>query len=206
MNGTELYERLATLFDESTAQYFTEDERWAALTSGQQEYAAIILAQYKAKSAINPSESIPEILRALYLSVSSTTGDSFIALPANFLYDISLSLGGAYNRPLLKRPLSRTIPFEKKNSYSGTSGYYYSITASQINMEIPQPTNPGGLAYTLEYLQKPTKIDSNTNPILPDYTHFAIAIFAFAQLLKKSARIQEALYQYQEFIQSIKYL
>jgi hypothetical protein len=206
MNSTEIYERLSTLLDESTAQYFTNDERWAALTDGQQEYTSIVLAQYKAKSIINPGESIPEILRALYVGVSSTTGDSFIANPSDFLYDISLSLGAPYSRPLLKRPLSRTIPFEKANSYSGTSGYYYSITASQILLEIPQPTNPGGLAYTLEYLKKPTKIDANTNPILPEYTHFAIVIFAFAQLLKKSARIQEALTQYQEFIQQIKYL
>lgn len=206
MTAQQMYERLATLLDESTAQYFTEDERWAALTDGQQEYAAIILAQYKAKVILNPSESIPEILRALYLSVSATTGDSFIALPQNFLYDISLVLGSPYSRPLLKRELSRTIPFDKANSYSGASGYYYSITASQILIEIPQPTNPGGLAYTLEYLQKPTNIDSNTNPILPDYTHYAIVVFAFAQLLKKSARIQEALVQYQEFIQSIRYV
>jgi hypothetical protein len=206
MNNTELYERLATLIDESTAQYFTDNERWAALTDGQQEYVSIILSQYKAKVLINPSEPIPEILRALYVTVISTTGDSFIALPQNFLYDISLVLGSPYSRPLLKRELSRTIPFDKANSYSGASGYYYSITASQILLEIPQPINPGGLAYTLEYLEKPTKINSNIDPILPEYTHYPIVLFAYAQLLKKSARIQEALYQYQEFIQSIKYL
>jgi hypothetical protein len=200
MNGTELYERLATLLDESTSQYFTDDERWAALTDGQQEYASTILTQYKARVLINPSESIPEVLRTLYKSLASSTSNSYIALPNDFLYDVSLLLGDQF---LLKRELSRIIPAEQANSLLGASGYYYSIS-SLINLEITTPSSP--VSFIFNYLQKPTDITQDVNPILPDFTHYPIVIYAYAELLKKSQRLQEALVQYQQFLQLIKYL
>lgn len=207
LTTVELLATLRTLLDESVEGFWKDGlDCYPALTDGQNEYTAIILAQYKAKVLINPSESIPEVLRPLYKTVSATTNASDFPLPTDFLYDISVQLGSPYSRPLLKRELSRTIPFDQANTYSGTQGYYYSIINDKVNLEIPTPTNPGGLSYTLEHFIKPTKIDSNTNPILPEFTHLAIVIYAFAQLLKKAQRGQEALGQYQEFLSLIKYL
>ena len=203
MDSAGLLAQLRTLLDETAEQFWLDSECFAALSDGQREYASTVLSQYKAKVLVNPSESIPEILRPLYKPVSSTTSTSYIALPSDFLYDVSLYLGGTYSRPLLKRELSRTIPAEQANSLLGASGYYYSINNSQINLEIPTPSN---LSYAFNYLQKPVDIAQGTNPVLPDFTHYAIIIYAFAELLKKSQRLQEALVQYQQFIQLVKYL
>ena len=186
--------------DESNEQFWLDSECFAALSDGQREYASTILSQYKAKVLINPSESIPEVLRTLYKILSSTTSTSYIALPNDFLYDVSLLLG---SQPLLKRELSRTIPAEQANSLLGASGYYYSID-SQINLEITTPSSP--VSFIFNYLQKPTDITQDVNPILPDFTHYPIVIYAYAELLKKSQRLQEALQQYQIFLQLIKYL
>lgn len=207
MTTVELLTTLRTLLDESIEGFWKDGlDCYPVLTDGQQEYTAIILAQYKAKVLINPSEPIPEVLRPLYKKVDSTTNTSYFSLPTDFLYDISLHLGSPYSRPFLKRDLSRAIPFEQANSYLGTQGYYYSIVNDRVNLEIPTPTNPGGQSYTLEHFIKPTIIDSNTNPILPEYTHLAIVIYAYAQLLKKAQRTQEAMAQYQEFLSLIKYI
>ena len=203
MLSADMLAQLRVLLDEAAEQFWLDTECYAALSDGQREYASTILSQYKAKVLINPSESIPEVLRPLYKPVSSTTSASYIVLPSDFLYDVSLYLGGTYSRPLLKRELSRTIPAEQANSLLGASGYYYSITNSQINLEIPTPSN---LSYIFNYLQKPVDINQDVNPTLPDFTHYTIVIYAFAELLKKSSRLPEALQQYQIFLQQIKYL
>lgn len=201
MTAPNMLVQLRTLLDEANEQFWLDSECFAALSDGQREYASTILSQYKAKVLINPSESIPEVLRTLYKILSSTTSTSYIALPSDFLYDVSLLLG---SQPLLKRELSRTIPAEQANSLLGASGYYYSISNSQINLEITTPSSP--VSFIFNYLQKPTDITQDVNPILPDFTHYPIVIYAYAELLKKSQRLQEALVQYQQFIQLVKYL
>jgi hypothetical protein len=207
MTATEMLVRLRTLFDERLSQFWDDElDCYPALTDGQNEYISLTLAQYKAKLSINSLEPLPETLRVLYVKKDASITTTSITLPTDFLYDISLSLGSPYLRPLLKRELSRAYPFEKANSLLGATGYYYSIINDKINLEIPTPTNPSGVSYGLEYLKVPAKIDSNTNPIAPSFAHQTIVIFAFAQLLKKAGRTDEAQNQYKEFLSLYKYL
>jgi hypothetical protein len=207
MTAAEILVKLRTLLDERLAQFWDDSlDCYPSLTDGQNEYITLALAQYKAKLLINPLEPLPETLRVLYVKESSNVTTTSITLPTDFLYDISLSLGLPYSRPLLKREVSRAYPFEKANSLLGATGYYYSVINDKINLEITAPTNPNGVSYDLEYLKIPTKIDSNTNPIIPTFAHQAIVIFAFAQLLKKAGRTDEAQNQYKEFLSLYKYL
>lgn len=203
MTSVQMLERLRTLLDEASAGFWSDDQCYEALSDGQEEYTAIVLAQYKARAIVNVSEPIPEILRTLYSKASLLLSDVSIDLPANFLYGISVYLGGTYNRPLMKRELSKTIVFDQQNSLMNPLGYYYYITNNKMIFEISTPTS---LACTIEFLIKPTDITSSINPVLPEYTHFSMIIYAYAQLLRKAQRLQEASTQYQEFISTVKYL
>jgi hypothetical protein len=199
-----MYNSLLTCTDEIVGQFWTEAQRWAALTDGQTEYTANILTQYKAKTLVNPSEPLPEILRSLYQKASLTISASAIPLPSTFLYDLSVYLAGTFNRYLIRREDSKKAGFDKKNPYLGASGYYYSLDNSGINLEIPTPSS---LSTTIEFLQKPTQIIIDTSvtpnvtiePILPDYTHWAIVVFAFAQLLNKNKLFDIGAAKYKEF-------
>lgn len=210
MTAAEMLVKLRTLLDEATQQFWQDDICYSALTDGQTEYVALILNQYKAKTIINSAEPLPEILRTLYYKTELTIAASAVPLPLNFLYDISVYLGGTYNRYLIRRELSKLASFDALNVYMGAKGYYYSLDNSNINLEIP---TPAGIACNIEWLQKPTQIIVTTatpavivDPILPEYTHLAIVIYAFSQLLKKAKLFEAAALQQKEFTSLIKYI
>ncbi|MFA5715246.1 MAG: hypothetical protein WC998_05880 [Candidatus Paceibacterota bacterium] len=206
MLTAELLSGLRTLLDEATEEFWTDEECYTALSNGQSEYISIILAQYKAKSLINPSEPIPEILKPLYTeSVQSIVGATTLALPPTFLYDISVYLGAPYEKALLKRELSKSRRFEQANIYSSGNGEYYSIDGTNINLEIDNV--PVSLSVTFDYLVKPTYIGALIEPILPDFTHNSVITYAYAELLKKTGnRFDEADRQFKLFLSLVKYI
>ena len=203
MDKVSMLQRLRVLLDESVQSFWQDTDCYAALTDGQETYTEIILALFKSRSLSSPSEPIPEVLRPLYRKDSDILAGNFIALPADYLYDLSFSLGGTYNRPLLKRLLSRTAVFDQANTYLGTQGYYYYIINNQLNIEI---TGGAGTSYIFEYIAKPTAINASIDPVLPEFCHAAIVEYAFASLLRKAKLFKEADMQYQNFIQNIKYI
>lgn len=208
MSALEMLQRLRTLLDEKLSQFWDDGlDCYPALTDAQTEYAAIILLQWKARSIVNPSELIPETLLELYVKSSGNiAGQNYILRPSNYLYDLSIYLGSPYSRNLLRREVSKASKFETANIYIGTQGYFYSVKNDRFDLEIPVPTGPSGIDYILEYLKKTTTINANTNPILPEFTHQAIVVFAFATLLKKAKLIQESNAQFQEFASLVKYI
>jgi hypothetical protein len=209
MTTAELLSGLRTLLDEATEEFWTDIECYAALSHGQREYASIILAQYKERSLINLAEPLPEILRTLYLSLLFPTGvtsNAPISLPTDFWYDLSVTLGAPYSRSLIKREISKNRVFDNSNSYTGIGkGYYYSLNATQIIIDIPTSVTP--IACALEYLTKITDIGLNSEPTLPDYTHYAFIIFAFAELLEKTGHLfDESNRQMKLFNSLVKYM
>jgi len=209
MTATQLLASLRTLLDEDTEQYWLDPECYTALTNGQKEYASIVLAQYKAKAGVNPFEPLPEVLRPLLNPVTqSLVNATYLPLPPNYLYDLSVYVYGTYNRPFFKRKQSRSLLFEQVNSLLGAQGYYYSIDNVNLNFEIPAPSVAINIDF--KYLMLTPPIDGSlspaSDPVLPDFTHDAIVQYAYSELLKKPKRTQESLAEYQKFLQTIKYI
>ena len=190
-----------TLFDEASAFLMADMEIYTALSDAQNEYVNNILSQYKAKALVNPSESLPQVLRVLYANPVSGISASSINVPTDFLFDIGLTgtsgLLSVY--PLYKKELSRALQFERNNSLLNNDAYYW-IDNSKINFSLSLST------YTFNYLSKPPAMTASVDPVIPAFTYAALVQYAYADCLTKDQRAQEAVQAYQKFLQMIKYI
>uniref|UniRef100_A0A6H1ZQS3 Uncharacterized protein n=1 Tax=viral metagenome TaxID=1070528 RepID=A0A6H1ZQS3_9ZZZZ len=208
MTNTEMLAKVRFLVDEANIGFYDNNsEIFPALTDGQRHYASIILSQYIARLKVNPSEPIPETLLPLYTSTGSTLGAGIVLFtkPTDLLYDIGLSLTvNSVSYQPIKRELSKIILTEKADTYLGGSYSYYNIDGTNVNLENGAVT-PTSTTYTFYYLKIPTDITSSVNPILPSFTHMSICQYAFADLLIKARRSNDAQLAFQKFLTMITY-
>jgi len=207
-----LLAEVRTFADEVSAAFWTDDEIYQALTDAQREYASKVLTIYKGKIQINPSESMPEVLRVL-IGTSGTTladGISVFTAPTDFLYDIALKynhLDTLNLKPCFKREIDGNYYFKQANSLlqaDTTKEYYYLIIGNSFILETPV-NHAGGGGYFLTYLKTTTDITTSIDPILPPFAFPAFVQYAFGDILNKDSRVQESMGYYSKFQSMVEY-
>lgn len=192
MTSAEMLTRMRTLLDDQFSAFWTDNDIYRALADGQRAVIDLVLAQWNMVRAVNPYAPLPQILRSLF---TTTTGTITTNLPADFLAPVAVytSTGAAYERPDgVKRGT------DKFNTYSisSSSQPYYSFSGTQLVWET-------AVAWTMEYIKIPSDIGSAQEPTIPAFTHYEIVKYAFAEMLKKDDKINEAQVIYNEFLQSV---
>ena len=204
MTSANMLSRVRTLLDESSASFFSDSEIYSALADGQRELFTIALL-------VRKNGELPEILRPCVATAQGTIsiGQSTVNISGltNFADIINVSYNSASSStlyPALRRELTEKTPAEKNNTYLvGTAGkdFYYSVSATQIVFETAATGTAG---YSITYLSTPSDIASGTQPTLPDFSHNAIVQYAFAFILRKDQREQEAQVEFAKFNEMVK--
>jgi len=201
MTSPNMLAKLRTLLDEASATFWSDTECYASLADGQREVINFALIFYNK----NP-EHIPEVLRPLLTSTSSTIGSSgsSASLPASFIAPVSVKYSHTNGTqvPTFIRSNGQGHFFKQANSLlqpvaTTPFTYFCYFLAGTIVFETAAATTSG---YTLEYLALPTDIASGQNATIPDFTHNAIVQYAYAQLLLKDKKHQEAAQEWQKFM------
>ena len=208
MTNAEMNARVRSLLDELKVGFYDNNKDiYPALDNGQKQYASIILAQFKARQILDPSIEIPQTLYPLYATVTNnlSSGLSYFPLPEDYADDIGLKItADSVDYVLYKRPISKAIFHKQVNTYLNEANSYYNIDTANVNIEfygiIPTLTY-----YTFGYLKKVTDLTSSVEPILPNFTHPAICIYAVSELLVKKRFHREAQLAYQQFLTMVQY-
>jgi hypothetical protein len=204
MLSTDMLTEVRTLLDEDVEEFFLDTEIYSALTDGQKEYASFIYTQFDTLRKQDRNTPIPLALLPLFTesaNIPVTAGTHVISIPTG-LWKVIYVTYGASKTPMLERDLSSVRPFRQSNSIMNTPNIFYSVTSANIELEDIASVS---VNYQIAYLINTTDINSTTNPILPEFTHKAIVQYAYAEMLKKPKRNQEALSELGTFIQMIQY-
>jgi len=213
MTTAEMLTRIRTFLDEASASFWSDTEIYSALADGQNEVISICLNFYRAKKEVNSRTELPQVLTALHTHVADTNLTGIVTAPADYLF----LLGGYYSDDTpTQSPKAFTVKDYGLNYFHDYYNTYLAPTANDpiaivANTSggvlsiyfIPAPTGGDTAQYAFEYLRKPTAIASGVNPTLSVFAHNAIVTYAFAQLLLKDDRMQEAQAQYQIFINMV---
>lgn len=179
--------RVRTLLDESSSGFWSDDEIYRALTSGQNELINYKISEFKS------TKLVPEILRPL---IENTTGAGTANLPSDYLHYIDIYVDST---PVFVRDITSRSHYSN-NSFlasASTQPYCY-FTNSQIVFET-------SVNWTMDYIKKPTDISVSQNPTLDDRAMNAVLQYAFAELLKKDsdARANNEFVQFLQLVQSL---
>ena len=177
MTTAQMVTHVRTLYDEDSSGFLTDTMIKRSLDNGQNLLAHIL---YQSKKHL------------LYtLETSESNSYSTLDLPSNYW----MFKSGYLNSKALRL---RTGDKEAKegNSYlagSSDNPYVY-IAGSEIDFD-PTPTSG---TWTMRYYAQPSDITS-TEPNLPDETHPTICQYAFADLLLRDTKHQEAVVEFDKF-------
>jgi len=181
--------RVQTLLDDLDSEYWTEADIYRALTDGQQTVITFLLSVFKIKSAQNIYENVPEVLRPLLTTQSGATQTD--TLPADFLDILSCKVNGS--EPAYQRSKNKINHFDKADTYM--TGNYFALIGSQIVFEDTITS------YDFDYIKKPSDITAVVNPTLHTIAHIPITQYAYADLLRKDEKIEQAISQLNIFNQ-----
>ena len=177
MTTTQMVTHVRTLFDEDSAGFYTDDMIKRSLDNGQ-KILANMLYQMKRHNLLYTLET------------SSTRAYSVLTLPTDFWMYKSCLLN---DYPCRLRTGDKDI--KEGNSYLvGATTDPYIYVGSSIDFS---PTPAGG-QYTFTYYKNVSDITS-TNPNLPSATHLTICQYAFADLLLRDSKHQEAVVEFEKF-------
>ena len=204
----QLTTEVRTLLDESTESFFKDTEIYTALTDAQREYVSIILSQYKAKSIIDPSINIPQVLQSLATSSLSDVlfvGDTYSnGLPSDYLYFIMFYLKTDSSDTLTPCPIRdysiKTVA-ASQNSYLNARMAWVDSTLIHWT-----PAAKSGGQITLDYIKQPPDMTGSVDPLIPSFCYPALVKYALAEMMKKDNLDQEAAQNYQEFLSKVKYI
>lgn len=209
MTTAEMLSRVRILLEEATASFWSDNEIYSALTDGQNEAIRLKYSIYKSKVKVNPRESIPEVLRPLIKDETGTIGlsENTLTIPSDLMFLISVRYdpAGSNLRPCYQRGMSMLSYFDSDNQYLKDStafkSYFFHLDKSEIVFETTVTASPGSYGWT--YLKKPADIASGVDPTIKSEYHDAVVMFAYAKMLLKDQRVDEANAAYNKFIQGI---
>lgn len=210
MTSANLLARLRTLLDEASASYWTDTEAYAALADGQNAVVTIALGVLRASRMAKPNGDValPFVLKPLYAVQTGTvaSGQSAATLTGNVLEVLWVTYNSATGTPLYPvriRHNSYASQFQKANTYlvaSTTTNEYYAQITNLTTITFETASTNNAAAYNVGLLSQATDIASGQNPVLPDEAVPAILMFAFARLLNKDQRLEEAVEAFKEFV------
>lgn len=215
MTSSILLIRVRTILDESSAGFYTDAEIYSALSEAQREVVNIILNIYHAKSSVNQSEKLPEVLMALIeeqATNSLTTPNN--DLPDDFRYLLNCTYrysdADATAVPCYIKQFDKKIHFNNANTYmAGTQTApvcYVKENAGQTAREIvfsPNFHSQDGGGYTAAYIKEPPDIDASVQPCIPASAHEAVVQYAAAEMLKKDEKYNQSSHCYNQFMQMV---
>ena len=196
MTTAELLTKARTLLDESAASYWTDNEIYSALNSGQTEVINHGISFYSALRKKDRNYPLPELLRPLLTTATGTItmGNNTYNLPADYLLYVNVyynkSAGATDADSLYVREYSNR-GHKSRNTYLVEAYRYCNIDATKITVEM-STGEPQTQYITLEYIKKPSAIASGVNPTLLAYCDNAIVYFCMHELLLKDQRTNVA--------------
>jgi hypothetical protein len=207
MTSTVMLAALRTTLDESSADFWTDPEAYAALADGQNQVIERLLAVYRAKKKEDEYASLPYELESLLNDDTGTT--QTVAVPPGFLELVGAFFN--YNDTIGLKPCKimnnlDSYFFTEDNSYMSATGSNPLVGISSVSDVVSiffVPTIEGTGSFSINYLKSPADIASGQNATLPVTTHNAIVNYAASRMLEKDQRIQEAQIQYNLFLKGI---
>ena len=185
------------------------------MSDGQREVANFGLLKYRSVE----KKDLPLLLTTLLVNavgtitedVGSGIGETYIPV-TNFLDLVNVqyaqeSTNNTYYPCRIVEYNSETFWHYHNNSYTAPATtdpvavirMSTNLTPDSVNIFL-YPLSASVLGgYKITYLIKPTEIASGTEPVLPAFTHEAIVQYAYAFILGKDMRTQEATVEYQKF-------
>ena len=209
MTSAEMLARIGVLVDETpgSSTFYTIDDAYRFLTSGQYEVANYFLNLYRKMREVKRNVMLPFALQTLLKSKTATLAETAdtIQFPTDYWEYVSLmyshTSGDRY--PVRIRPHNDLQNFFKENSFAGQNtdahDYYANIIEDFGGFQMSGESSSGS-SYRLNYIKKPTDIRASVQPVLGANTHDAIVIYAAAMLMIKDERWQESNALMQVFI------
>lgn len=200
MNSALMYARLATLLDEANSGFWTDTERYAALSDGQREVFNIVfkkdphhqilktlLRDSQATGVSNQAISLPSDFKEIMSAkIAITTGGTKIpAKPIDYNDTHLQNVNNSYLKPITASP----VVYVKGTTSLGRKIYFEPSSASSD--------------YIINYITEPTEITSAISPILPAEAQEPIIVYAFSFLLRKDLRQVEADSAYKLFLDMV---
>jgi hypothetical protein len=211
MTSASMLAYVRTMLDEAQASFWSDAQIYAALTAGQERIVNLALATFLAKQEVNPNTDVPHLLVPLLsiqnLLINNSTGTA--QLPNDYLQIVyaGVSLNNGACGPILRRRMNyHTLSDQNNSLLTATTGqtvgeYIGYIVGTTFYLE--QTFSSGTNYIKLTYIAQPQAISSTQQPVLPMEVHEPICEFAFATLLSKDQREQEAAMEFQKFASMI---
>lgn len=193
MTSTEMLGSLRTKLDEETASMWTDTECYQALNEGQHQVIGLL----------------PPSLLSGNIAVRSLSGGSFasgklhLAKPSSVFKLVSAELNG---KPVRITPNDAKRNRLNDNSFmsaSTTDPTMYEVVGGNVVYYVFEVATASSDTVEINYLPLPSNIDSSNDCKLIATTHPAIVQYAYAELLKKSDRLQESIGEFGLFIQML---
>lgn len=194
-----LLARVRVLLDESVAAFWLDADIYQSLNDGQNEAVKEIVNAWKQRQNVIFQEPLPEILSPVVTdSVISHGSAKTYALPSDYIHYVAIA--DPSGAPILVRSQSLGKVTQKANTYTKAAvGADYCSIGSSIITE-----NTDSLSITLTYIKSPTDISTSVDPLFTNKSFLtAMVQYAFSDLLRKDYRLQEALQEFQRFLQMV---
>lgn len=185
MSNTEMLARLRMMLDEATDGFWKDDDDlYPALTDGQLEAFKIIFNRNPKDRKLQPlMKDASGTIAVNYIDIPSDMWENFIIAAdwakvsgndkvycdiVSYDTDLQYAKSNSYKTPVSSQP----IAYIKSSTSIGNRIYF----------------EPAGTSsdYLLTYLTTPTAIDSSTNPQITSSLHFAVVLFAFQSVIRKT--------------------
>lgn len=188
MTSAEMLSSLRTKLDEASASMWTDAECYRALSDAQLEIIAILPIDLVAKNVTTTSLSSGSIISGKYI----------IAKPTDLLKLISTNFNDVPARIIRDDKERRKLELNTYMVASATDPLVY-----EKGEYLEYSPSDGSDTVEITYLPIPTDIDASTSSSLIGTSHPAIVQYAYAELLKKQDRLQEAANEFGLFIQML---
>jgi hypothetical protein len=191
--------RARTFLDEAVAAFYTDDEIFLSMSDGQNELITQLMNIWKQKQFVNFEEPLPEVLAPVVVSATcSRASANTYTLPSDYLQQIAVAAPGG--EPILVRRQGMGKVAQKANTYlKAATGSDYCAVGSSI---VSEGTDHASV--TLTYVKSPANMTTSVDPALTSNSaKLAIVQYAFADLLKKDMRLQEAMQEFQKFLSMV---
>lgn len=188
---------LRTKLDEATASMWTDAECYQALTDGQMVAIDYLISIGK------DSELLPLIVETNLTVGSVANGKWHVAAPTDMLRLKSAELYESTQGYAPVRIITDYDGFNFAKYNDLLVGTLANPTVYSANSFLVfEPAGTSNTA-TITYIKTPTDIASGTDSALLPSVHPAIVHYAFADLLRKAERTQEALNEFGIFLQML---
>lgn len=209
MTSPQLNVKVRTFLDESSEDFFSDDEIYTALSSAQLEIANVLSQAWKQKHRIDPFTPVPITLQGLITTESGT-----IALGTNSVSWTNTPLAviscfWQHNGAVDADTTPAVEISQGENSYrliqnpllADGNFYWWNQTTLYVN-----PKSTSVLAeYNVTIIDTPTDIGVSTNPEIGDVAHDALCERALWLLMKdeQTALATQHLTLYSKLIQGL---